>query len=182
CNCPGLIVVLRSMSLQHFSYLSRQRRMVRADHRKMIPDHRNDLQSSGEKVVPALAVVVAQNGIAIDLVGTKKHAPAVQAARPVRIADPFIHPAEHSPGQGHTLLVENGGKLLGIQPQKIEERPYPVLFLSEQPPRYAPEAPQAGTVRRLLPVLSPLIPRDPMANTACLSPISFARRNSSGPA
>src|SRR5207249_2300659 len=48
CNCPGLIVVLRSMSLQHFSYLSRQCRMVRADHRKMIPDHRNDLQSPGE--------------------------------------------------------------------------------------------------------------------------------------
>src|SRR5437016_13304930 len=45
---PGLIVVLRSMSLQHFSYLSRQCRMVRADHRKMIPDHRNDPQSPGE--------------------------------------------------------------------------------------------------------------------------------------
>src|SRR2546425_244581 len=48
CNCLGLIVVLRSMSLKHFSYLSRQCRMVRADHRKMIPDHRNDLQSPGE--------------------------------------------------------------------------------------------------------------------------------------
>src|SRR6266571_7764055 len=34
------------MSLQHFSDLSRQRRMVLADHRETVPDHRNDLQSA----------------------------------------------------------------------------------------------------------------------------------------
>jgi len=44
-----------------------------------------------------LAVVVAENRIAIDLIGPKKNPLAIQAARPVRIADPFIHSIEHSP-------------------------------------------------------------------------------------
>ena len=44
----GLVVILRPMSLQHFIHLQRQLRMVLADHRKMVPDHRNDLQSAGE--------------------------------------------------------------------------------------------------------------------------------------
>jgi len=95
--------------------------MLRADHRKMISDHRNNLQSSGKWVVPPLAAVVAQNGIAIDLIGPQKNSPAIQAARPVRIADPSIHSIKHSCGQQHTLLVENGGKSAWIQPETIEE-------------------------------------------------------------
>src|SRR6266513_644355 len=143
--------------------------MVLADHRNMIPDHRHNLQSPGEQVVPALAVVeTAQHGIAVR---PEEDSPAFEKAWAVRLEDLCIRSVQDSPGQRHAFLVENSGEVVWIHPEALEEWPYAEHFLSEQPPGYAPGVAQARSdrlckpisrprLRRPVPFSPPLMPRD----------------------
>src|SRR2546430_13827076 len=115
--------------------------MVLADHRNMVSDHRHSLQSPGEQVVPALAVVeTAQHAIAVR---PEEHASAFEKPRAVRLEDLCIRPVQDSPGQRHAFLVENGGEVVWIHPEALEEWPHAEHFLSKQPPSYAPGGAQA---------------------------------------
>src|SRR2546426_10735138 len=93
--------------------------MVLEDYRNMIPDHRHNLQSPAEQVVPALAVVeTAQHGIAVR---PKEDSPAFERARAVRLEDLCIRSVQDSPAQRHAFLVENGHEVVLIHPEASEE-------------------------------------------------------------
>src|SRR5438874_11302882 len=105
--------------------------MVLADHRNMIPDHRHNLQSPGEQVVPALAVAeTTQHGIAVR---PEECSPAFEKAWAVRLEDLCIRSVQDSPGQRHAFLVENSGEVVWIEREALEKWPYTEDSLSVLP-------------------------------------------------
>jgi len=101
------------MPLQHFIHLSRQRRIVLADHRKVIADHRNDLQSADEQVLPTQGVIEGADSLfCICRVRPEQNSPAVQGVRTVRLHDVSKQSIQQSPGKRHPLLVEHVGKFV----------------------------------------------------------------------
>src|SRR5438046_10608184 len=100
--------------------------MVLADHRNMIPDHRHNLQSPGEQVVPALAVVeTAQHGIAVR---PEEDSPAFEKAWAARLEDLCIRSVQDSPVQRNAFLVENSGEIVWLRPAELEAWQYDEPF------------------------------------------------------